>query len=57
MEDSKKEAIAKWKPPLTSAKEVRRFMGMVSYYRNFVPQLVTIAEPLIRLTRKRVHME
>ena len=30
---------------------------MVSYYRNFVPQLATIAEPLTRLTRKRTHME
>ena len=57
MEDAKKTAIAKWESPLTSAKEVRRFMGMVSYYRNFVPQLATIAEPLTRLTRKRVHME
>ena len=57
MEDGKKEAIAKWEPPLTLAKEVRRFMGMVSYYRNFVPQLATIAEPLTRLTHKRTHME
>ena len=57
MEDGKKEVIAKWEPLLTSAKEVRRCMGMVSYYKNFVPQLATIAEPLTRLTRKRVHME
>ena len=57
MEDGKKEAITKWESLLTSAKEVRRFMGMVSYYRNFVPQLATIAEPLTRLTRKRTHME
>ena len=56
-EDAKKTAIAKWESPLISAKEVRRFMGIVSYYRNFVPQLATIAEPLTRLTRKRVHME
>ena len=31
IEDSKKGAIAKWEPPLTSAKDIRRFIGMVSY--------------------------
>ena len=57
METSKKQAILRWISPLTSAREVRQFMGMVLYYRNFVPRLATIAEPLTRLTRKRTHME
>ena len=57
MDDTKKQAILRWKPPLTSAKEVRQFMGMVSYYRNFVPRLSTLAEPLTRLTRKRTSLE
>ena len=32
-------------------------MRMVSYYRSFIPQLATIAEPLTRLTRKRTRLE
>ena len=32
-------------------------MGIVSYYRNFIPRLATIAEPLTRLTRKRTRLE
>ena len=32
-------------------------MGMVPYYRNFIPRLVTIAEPLTHLTRKRARLE
>ena len=57
MDPEKKDAILKWQPPLTSAKQVRQFMGLVSYYRNFIPQLSTISEPLTRLTRKRVRLE
>ena len=57
MEEGKKNAILGWKPSLETAKQVRQFMGMVSYYRNFIPQLATIAEPLTRLTRKRTRLE
>ena len=57
MEPGKKQAITKWVSPLISAKQVRQFMGMVSYYRNFVPNLATLAEPLTRLTRKRIRVE
>ena len=54
MEETKRNAILGWTSPLETAKQVRQFMGMVSYYRNFIPHLATIAEPLTRLTRKRV---
>ena len=57
MEATKRNAIIEWKPPLVTAKQVRQFMGMVSYYRNFIPRLATIAEPLTRLTRKRARLE
>ena len=57
MDPEKRDAILKWQPPLISAKQVRQFMGLVSYYRNFIPQLSTMAEPLTRLTRKRVRLE
>ena len=57
IETSKKQAILRWTSLLTSAQEVRQFMGIVSYYRNFIPHLATIAEPLTRLTRKRTRVE
>ena len=57
MDTSKKQAILRWESPLTSAKEVRQFMGIVSYYRNFIPRLSTLAEPLTRMTRKRIRLE
>ena len=34
--------------------EVRRFLGMASYYRRFIPNFARIAQPLHRLTGKDV---
>ena len=33
-------------PVLTNAKEVHSFLGLASYYRQFVPQFVKWANPL-----------
>lgn len=35
-------------------KQLRRFMGLASWYRRFIPELAKIAEPLTRLFRKNV---
>lgn len=38
-------------PVPTSAKHVKKFLGLTSYYRDFIPGYTEIAEPLSRLTR------
>ena len=40
-------------PPL-NIKEFKRFLGLASYYRRFIPQFAKIAHPLHQLTRKDV---
>ena len=44
-------AIRDWPRP-TSKKEVKLFLGLVGYYRRFIPGFATLASPLNDLTRK-----
>ena len=37
----------------TNVREVRRFLGMASYYRNFIYQFAKIADPLTSITGKK----
>ena len=46
----KLEAIKKMPAPTTS-KEVKQFLGLIGYYRKFVPRFSDISRPLTRLTR------
>jgi hypothetical protein len=41
-------------PALTDVTEVRRFLGLASYYRRFVPKFASIAAPIHVLTKKNV---
>ena len=44
-------AIQQMPPPYTP-KEVKQFLGLVGYYRKFIPHYAEIARPLHALTRK-----
>ena len=51
-QDSKIQAVLQTEKP-TNVKEVKSYLGLVSYCSKFVPQFATISEPLRKLTRKR----
>ena len=46
----KSEAINKFPPPSTM-KDLRRFLGMMNFYRNHIPNFAKIAVPLTELTK------
>ena len=48
---NKLSAVANWIPPST-IKGVREFFGFTGYYRRFVPDFSTVAQPLVRLLGK-----
>lgn len=50
-ETEKVETIRSLPAPI-NVKEIRSFIGMISYYRRFIPNMSNIATPLIELTRK-----
>ena len=39
-------------PAPTTPKEVKQFLGLIGYYRKFVPQFADMARPLTSLTKK-----
>ena len=43
--------------PTTTPKQVRAFLGLVSYYRKFIKGLAKIAKPLTLLTRQQVKFD
>ena len=44
-------------PVPTDVKSLRSFLGLVSYYRQFVPNFSIVAHPLFALTRKDASFE
>ena len=44
-------------PPPKTPKEVKQFLGLIGYYRKFIPRFSDLAQPLNALTRKNVSFE
>ena len=44
-------AVKEWPTP-ESVTDVRAFLGLAGYYRSFVPEFATVAQPLFRLVEK-----
>ncbi len=51
LQDFNVEKIRKAERP-TTKKQVRSFLGLTGYYRNYIPNYSTVACPLIDLTKK-----
>ena len=49
----KLESIKKMPAP-TTPKEIKQFLGLVGYYRKFIPRFADIARPLTTLTKKDI---
>ena len=49
-------SIQKMLPP-KNPKEIKQFVGLIVYYRKFVPRFSDLARPLNALTRKNVELE
>ena len=56
MQDKKIKTISNYPPP-KNAKGVKRFLGIIGYYRPFVRNFATIAYPLTKLLRKDVKVQ
>lgn len=49
---SKVSAVVEYERP-KNVHDVRRFIGLASYFRKFIPQFSTVAKPLLKLTEDR----
>ena len=56
VDPEKVEAVMSWEKP-KSVFEIRRFLGLVWYYRRFIEDFSRLAAPMTRLTRKEVKYE
>jgi len=51
MEKDKVEGVLKWPTP-QCVRDVRKFLGLANYYRQFVKDFAKVALPMNQLTRK-----
>ena len=51
VDNDKLALLETWKPPLVTVRQVRQFMGFLSYYRAFIPGFSTLTAPLTELLK------
>jgi len=51
IEEEKVEGVLKWPMP-QCVRDIRKFLGLVNYYRHFVKDFAKVALPMNKLTRK-----
>ena len=56
VDPGKVDAVSNWRRPNTVT-EIRSFLGLVGYYRQFIRGFSKIALPLTRLTQKGVKFD
>ena len=56
MDPNKCKSIQDYPVP-RSSKDVKRFLGLASYYRKFIPNFADIAAPLNKLTQKNIRFK
>jgi len=52
LDPQKVSAVSNWTTP-TTVEEVRKFIGLASYYRHYIQEFSDIAKPLHKLTQKQ----
>lgn len=55
--DPRKVSVFREMPIPKNVKELRRFIGLASYFRSFITQFAEIATPLLALLRKGVSFD
>jgi hypothetical protein len=53
VDPSKVQEVMDWKPPMF-VHQICRFLGLVGYYRRFIPDISRIAKPMTELLKKGV---
>ena len=57
IDPEKMKAVTEWPTPFKNVTEVQKFLGLVGYYRKFIPHFSHIARHLHELTRKNVEFK
>ena len=48
--EKRHDALKAFEPPFVSTKQVKSFLGLVMWYKSFIPHIATVAAPLFSLT-------